>query len=203
MTGTGAESASRDTGGQYHAPPTEPASTVVTAWADHYIQFENEPEWQKRLRKIITTRCARLLPSADEVLHATFYGDKPPRTDIENLVLYNLHHSFSQAGRYGIRFEHGLDTPASPDGQQYRVGYRYALAAREGSYTQWQLGRTVASFGWTDLGEFPRKMVLAQVLAGDCSPPQRSARTTSRGGDTVRRSSEYPATTSRLTWPEC
>lgn len=164
MAGTASEGARRNTDTRYLAPsPERRGGSVVTAWADDYIHFENEPEWQKLLRKVITTRCAELDPSPDEVVHATFYGAKPPRMDIENLVLYNLHYSFSQPGRNGIRFEHGLDTPAAPNGEAYRVGYRYALAPREGGFTDWEQGRTVASFDWTDLGEFRRENVPAQV----------------------------------------
>lgn len=163
VAGTESEGVSRNTGGRYLAPSTEPGSSVVTAWADDYIHFENEPEWQKLLRKTITARCAQLDPSPDEVVHATFYGDKPRRADIENLVLYNLHYSFIRPGRNGIRFEHGLNTPAAPNGEAYRVGYRYALAPRHASFTDWEQGRTVASFDWTDLGEFRREKVPAQV----------------------------------------
>lgn len=163
MAGTASEGTRQDIDGRYLAPPPEPGSSVVTAWADDYIHFENEPEWQKRLRKTITARCAELHPSSHEVLHAAFYGYKPPRMDIENLVLCNLHYSFKQPGRHGIRFEHGLKTPAAPNGEAYRVGYRYALVPHEGGYIDWQQGRTVASFDWTDLGEFRREKVPAQV----------------------------------------
>jgi hypothetical protein len=149
--------------GRYLAPPPEPGSSVVPAWADDYIHFEGKPEWQRLLRNEITSFCANLDPSGDEVLHAAFYGDKPPRMDIENLVLYNLHYSFMRAGRNGIRFEHGLDIPAAPNGEAYRVSYRYALAPRSAGFTDWEQGRTVASFGWIDLCEFRREKVPAQV----------------------------------------
>jgi hypothetical protein len=46
--------------------------------ADDYAHFEGEPEGQTLLRNEITSFCANLDPSADEVLHAAFYGDKPP-----------------------------------------------------------------------------------------------------------------------------
>ncbi|HTZ14452.1 MAG TPA: hypothetical protein VMC78_12685 [Mycobacterium sp.] len=164
--------------GRYLVPPPEPHSSVVEAWADDYIRFENEPEWQKTLRREITSLCANLNPSADEVLHATFYGEKPARMDIENLALCNLHYSFKQPGRNGIRFEHGLETAPPPDGEAYQVSYRYELAFRSNGFTDWELGRTVASFGWTDLGEFRRNKVPAQVWlalarrrAGNPQPP--------------------------------
>lgn len=160
MTSTGSDPISV---GRYLAPLPAPGCSVVEAWADDYIHFQNEPEWQSLLRNDITTQCAQLDPSADEVLHAMFYGDKPPRMDIENLVLCNLHYSFMRPGRNGIRFEHGLDTPAAPNGQAYQVSYRYALASRSAGFSDWEQGRTVASFGWTELGKFRREKVLAQV----------------------------------------
>lgn len=83
--------------------------------------------------------------------------------DIENLVLYNLHFAFMRAGRNGIRFEHGLDIPEAPNGEAYRVSYRYALAPRSAGFTDWEQGRTVTSFGWIDLTEFRREKVPAQV----------------------------------------
>ena len=85
---------------------------VVEAWADDYIRFEGRPAWQDRLRTEIRIRCPQLEPSAGEVLHATFFGDKPPNADVENLALYNID-SFEIAGRNGIRFEHGGAAPSA------------------------------------------------------------------------------------------
>lgn len=143
-------------------PPPAPGSSVVEAWADNYIHYKPRPEWQTLLCNEIKTQCAHLKPSAEEVLHASFYGDKPLRMDIENLVLYNID-SFTLAGSNGIRFEHGVDVLPSPDGEVYQVGYRYALAPRSGAFTDWRQGRTLASFDWTDLGVFRRDKIPAQV----------------------------------------
>lgn len=144
-------------------PSPAAGSTAVEAWADDYIHYKPRPEWQTLLCNEITTLCARLQPSSEEVLHAAYYGDKPQRMDIENLALYNLDYSFKLPGRNGIRFEHGLDVPVAPDGEAYRVGYRYALAPRSGAFAEWEQRRLLASFGWIDLGEFRRAKVPAQV----------------------------------------
>lgn len=140
-------------------------SAVVEAWADDYIRFERErrPDWQERLRTEIRTRCARLEPSAGEVLHATYVGAKPPNSDVENLVLYNIDTTFKVAGRNGIRFEHGTTAPPAHDGEEYPFFYRYALAPRSGTFDHWQQGRTLASFDWIDLGAFAGGKKLAQV----------------------------------------
>jgi hypothetical protein len=139
----------------------EPArdSAVVQAWADDYIRFGRLPAWQKRLREQIRVGCSRLGPSSSEVLHATFFGDKHPKADVENLVLYNID-SFKTSGRNGIRFEHGAPQPGDPE---YRFGYRYALTERGDSFTHWQKVDTLATFGWTGLGAFTGEKKLAQV----------------------------------------
>lgn len=147
--------------GRYLVPSPGRDATEVTAWADDYIHFQDEPEWQKVMRKQITSYCANLHPSDTEVLHATFYGNKRVGMDIENLVLYNMLYSFAKPGRNGIRFEHGSVAPEAPDA--FRFAYRYALAPRSDGFRDWVQRRTVASFGWTDLGEFRRSKILAQV----------------------------------------
>jgi uncharacterized protein YggE len=145
---------------EIHGPAAD--SAVVEAWADHYIRFEHRPPWQEQLRDEIRSRCRQLEPSAGQVLHATFFGAKHPNADVENVLLYYID-SFRVAGRNGIRFEHGIGVPTAPDGAEYRFCYRYALAPRSGTFTQWRQGRTLASFDWTDLGAFGGEKKLAQV----------------------------------------
>jgi hypothetical protein len=137
-------------------------SAVVEAWADDYIGFEHLPVWQKDLRDAIRSRCRQLEPSAEQVLHATFFGAKLPNADVENVLLYYID-SFRASGRNGIRFEHGAGVPPAPDGADYRFGYRYALAPRSGAFTHWRQGRTLAAFDWTDLGALRFEKPLAQV----------------------------------------
>lgn len=135
---------------------------VVEAWADAYIRFERRPVWQQHLLAEIKTRCGQHEPSAEQVLHATFFGAKDPTADVENVALYYID-SFRVAGRNGIRFEHGAAVPPAPDGAEYPFCYRYALAPRSGGFADWQPGRALASFDWTDLGSFANKKRPAQV----------------------------------------
>ncbi|MCV7421375.1 hypothetical protein H7K45_12555 [Mycobacterium yunnanensis] len=137
-------------------------NAVVEAWADDYIRFERRPQWQELLRSELRSRCRQLEPSQAQVLHATFSGAKLANADVENLAIYNID-SFSTAGRNGIRFEHGGPVQAPHDGVDYSFGYRYALATRSSTFNHWQKGRTLASFGWTDLGAFRGDKKLAQV----------------------------------------
>lgn len=145
---------------EIHGPP--PDSAAVAAWADDYIRFEHRPPWQEQLRDEIRSRCRQLEPSAGQVLHATFFGTKHPDADVENLVLYNID-SFRVAGGNGLRFEHGAAVPQAPGGAEYRFGYRYSLAPRSGTFTDWQTGRTLASFDWTQLGSFSGEKKLEPV----------------------------------------
>jgi hypothetical protein len=135
---------------------------VVQAWAQEYVRFEKLPDWQRDLRAEIRRRCGEFVPSEGEVMHAEFFGEKLANADVENLLLYNIG-TFRAAGRYGIRFEHGRAVPPAPGRAQYRFGYRYALAPRTGSFTRSREGRTLAEFGWTDLGAFAGEKKLAQV----------------------------------------
>lgn len=135
---------------------------VVAAWTDDYVRFEKLPDWQKDLRAEIRRRCGQLVAPEGHIVHAEFFGPKLPHADVENLVLYNID-TFATAGRNGIRFEYGAAVPPPPDGSAYRFGYRYALAPRAGSFSHWQDTRTLASFGWTDLGAFSGEKKLAQV----------------------------------------
>ena len=155
--------ASAVSGRRYEIRGPSPGSAIVEAWADAYIPFDPSPDWQKALSAEIKTRCKQLEPSTGQVLHATFYGDKRPNADIENILLYNIDSSFSVAGRNGIRFEHGAAAPLAPADGEYPFCYRYALAPRSGSFADWQQRRTLASFDWTDLGVFARDKIPAQV----------------------------------------
>lgn len=104
----------------------------------------------------------QLEPSDGQVLHAVFFGVKRSNADVENLGLYNID-SFRVAGRTGIRFELGGPTPAGPEGSEYPFCYRYALTPRSGTFAHWRPRRTLASFNWTDLGEFVGQKQAVQV----------------------------------------
>jgi hypothetical protein len=145
---------------QVNGPTADNA--LVEAWADDYIRFEDLPLRQLRLRDEIRSRCRELVPASGEVMHATFFGAKHPRGDVENVLLYNID-TFKTAGANGIRFEHGAGVPAAADGTQYSYCYRYALAPAVGTFTQWQPERVLATFDWTDLGAFASQKQLAQV----------------------------------------
>jgi hypothetical protein len=144
--------------------PGSGEAAVVEVWTDAYIRFERQhrPEWQQRLVAEIKTGCGQIEPAVDQVLHATFFGDKHPDADVENIVLYCID-SFARAGRNGIRFEHGAAVPPAPTGPEFPFCYRYALAPRVGTFADWRQGRTLARFDWTDLGSFAGEKLAAQV----------------------------------------
>jgi len=155
-------------GARWEIHGLEEGIPVVEVWTDDYIPFEPAPtSWKWELRDEIRSRCQLLRPSAGQTLSATFFGAVPPRSDVENLVLYNIDDtfkSFKQAGCNGVRFEHGAEVPLpAPSGEAYPFCFRYALAPRPGTFIGWDQGRTLASFDWTNLGEFARENKLAQV----------------------------------------
>jgi hypothetical protein len=117
---------------------------VVEAWSDDYVHYQDRPAWQDELRDEIRARVAQLVPADGEALHAIFFGPLPPRTDVENLLLYNFG-SLGPATRFGVRFELAGDVPAAPDGSGYAYGYRYALATRHSGYAATPYGATAAS----------------------------------------------------------
>lgn len=114
------------------------------------------------LRNEIRSRCRQLEPSDGQVLHATFAGDKRPNADVENLVL-NYIDSFAASGRNGIRFEYGAAVPSAPDETRYAFGYRYALASRTATFSDWEPVRKLASFDWITLKGFDGEKKQAKV----------------------------------------
>lgn len=135
---------------------------LVQAWVDDYIRFERRPSWQVDLRNEIRSRCRQLKPSDRQVMHATFAGDKRPNADVENLVLYCID-LFAASGRNGIRFEYGAAVPPAPDETQYPFGYRYALASRTATFSDWEPVRKLASFDWITLNSFDGEKKEAKV----------------------------------------
>lgn len=142
---------------------------VVKAWADGSIPFDDLLPWQRELRGQIRTRCRRLPQlSAGQLLHATFFGSRPPRSDVENLLLYNVDESFRSfeaCGRNGIRFGYSNELPSqAPGGTTYQVCMRYELRPRDEEFAApWRLGRPLASLDWVDLGAFAGDKKLALV----------------------------------------
>jgi hypothetical protein len=144
-----------------------PCDDAVKACAAGYIRCQDLPDWLKKLLIEIKTRGGQLTPSEEQVLHATFYVAKRHNADVENLVLYNIG-TFKTAGRNGIRFEHGAAVPPAPTDIDYPFSYRYALASRSDGFEDWEEGRTLASFDWTDLGAFAGEENPAPVWLSLC-----------------------------------
>ena len=149
--------------GRSHIDGPSDAGRAVQVWADDYIRHgAARPPWQQDLRTNLRSLVAQLRPIAGEILHATFVGDKPDNSDVENLVLYNID-AFKMAGRNGIRFEAGAVVPPARDGIDYPFYYRYELQPAAGCFRQWRGVRELASFDWTDLGSFTGERKVAQV----------------------------------------
>ena len=114
---------------------------VVEAWGTGYIQFDCRPSWQKELRAELRARVQHLHAGPDQVLHATFFGPKPERADIENLTLYNIDDTgvtFDESARFGLRFELGAQQAAAEYGEEAVYGYTYEVVRRESGLRYWQ-----------------------------------------------------------------
>jgi hypothetical protein len=136
---------------------------VVEAWAEDYIRYgAARPPWQQDLRADLRTRIPQLRPRTGQLLHATFVGDRPDDSDVENLLLYNID-AFKEAGASGIRFEQAAQAPPARDGARYPFHYRYELAPIAAGFNDWLVVRDLASFDWTDLGAFAGERKVAQV----------------------------------------
>ncbi|MCA2250817.1 hypothetical protein JF729_23845 [Mycobacterium intracellulare] len=136
---------------------------AVQAWADDYLRYgAARPPWQHDLRNDLRTLLRKLKPSAGQILHATFVGDRPDDSDVENLLLYNID-AFKTAGANGIRFEQGTEVPPASDGADYPFYYRYELQPASAGFKRWHAVRELASFDWVELGAFPEDRRVAQV----------------------------------------
>jgi hypothetical protein len=139
---------------------------VVEAWSDDYIRFERRPPWQGALRTEIREGLACLSANPTESLSAVFFGTKPARADVENLVLYNVDGSggsFASAARFGVRFELATRAPPPPDLTTYAYAYRYELAPSVKPLEHWRERRTLASWDWVDLGSLTVAKRVEQV----------------------------------------
>lgn len=99
---------------------------AVQAWADDYLRYGAARPPCNTISATTAHAAPEAEASAGPILHATFVGDKPDDSDVENLLLYNID-AFKTAGANGIRFEQGTNVPPASDGADYPFYYRYEL----------------------------------------------------------------------------
>ena len=171
-----------DAGQSTHEPTTRPAGNIaapapalpndryrirvssdeVSLGAPRYLPFERLDDEELQAREELRTALAGLTAGPGEILNAWYSGSRPPNSDVENLVLYNIDSggaSFIRASTLGVRFELGS---RSPD-RGARCLYRYRVLPTEESLTSWQLGPFLARFACAELGAFPSHHRLAQT----------------------------------------
>lgn len=143
--------------------------TMKTPWR---FPFENlEPE-QLQARKGLRTALASLTASEGHLLAALYSGPRPPNSDVENILFYNVDPggaSFVSASTSGVRFE--LDSQPI---DQLTCQYRYRLVGAEEPLATWELGRRLTRFAGADLGRFTGQHRLAQVWMAVHSTPDRT-----------------------------
>jgi hypothetical protein len=140
----------------------------VRLWSNSYIPFERLTKDQRDAREELKRRVRSLIAGADEILHASYAGVKPPNMDVENLVLYNIDATsggcFQPSTAHGVRFEMAPALHGNlPSGRPYACSYQYRLTSPDSSLSYWQPIRRLASFAEADLGPFPSIKRLEQV----------------------------------------
>lgn len=89
---------------------------------DGSIPFDNLRPWQIAERAQMQSHLSEFEPRPGQLLIAQYSGPKHPRSDVENLLFYNIgSECFRSAFKYGLQFEQ-MSRPTS------RCEYRYHLA---------------------------------------------------------------------------
>jgi hypothetical protein len=137
-----------------------PMATAVVIDAEDYVPFDHLSATQTVLRDEIRSAVGGLAATPEQVLHAVFCGEKPPRADVENLLLYNIGAAYLKyASQYGLRFEH---SPGPRQGGA-RFSYRYELEDRRAEFSYWRPSRRLASWDWTDVGPLASERKVEQI----------------------------------------
>lgn len=132
--------------------------TMRTPWR---LPFERLLPEQLQAREGLRSALSSLTASEGELLAALYSGPRPPNSDVENILFYNVDPggaSFVAASTRGVRFE--LDSQPT---DQVMCEYRYRLVGIEEPLATWELGRRLARFAGADLGRFVGEHRLAQV----------------------------------------
>jgi hypothetical protein len=140
----------------------------VWLWAGHYIPFERLSAGQRDARDALRLRVGALAAGTGEILDASYAGARPPRMDVENLVLYNIDAAaggcFQSGARCGVRFEMaGGPRRDPPSGRRSACSYRYRLIRPGSELSYWRPARRLASFAGAGLGRFPASRRLEQA----------------------------------------
>lgn len=121
----------------------------VEAWAECSLPFEPKG-WQRCFREKLCQALRPLRPPRGHVLSGSYQTAQETRqpTDVENLVFYNVGSScFTEATRWGLRFERGYGEPPQPPGfpnRPYPHYYRYEFVPQGHPFTFWREGPVLA-----------------------------------------------------------
>lgn len=112
---------------------------IVEASSTARLPFEPKG-WLVDFRRELGTACRHLVATSDQALHATYTSTDRSRSDIENILSYNLGTGALRAGAaHGLVLERSFANKVG-----LRHGYRYELAPRDNAWTGWRTGRPLS-----------------------------------------------------------
>jgi hypothetical protein len=124
---------------------------MISISAPGYIPFEPSTDDQLDTRRRLRESLSGLRAGEGEILHATFVGGLPARSDVENALFYNVdaRDVFGSMAQ-GVRFE--LDPTFIPG----EVRYEYRTGPPEADFRHWRTGRDLAVLHTSFAGARPK-----------------------------------------------
>lgn len=117
---------------------------VVEGWSTARLSYMPR-DWRADFRDRLREEVRHLVASPDQVLHAAYVSPDSGMFDAENILLYNVDLGrLAAASRHGLRFERAIASPPdcpTPLGGNAEHYHRYALAARDATFSHWDIGK--------------------------------------------------------------
>ena len=138
----------------YHIQTDKSPELRVDAWSTQYISFEPKEPWKKGFRQELFQAVNRLNGHKHKVLHSIYEFAGNNRSDIENVLFYNIDQTyFSALPLYGLRWERGFrlskPCPVTLIHPQHHH-YTYLIIKQDHPFIHWRPGDVLARW-WTTL----------------------------------------------------
>lgn len=150
----------------------------VDAWSTRRLQFEPKG-WQVDFRNQLR-QALGALDAGQGFLEAAYTSPVRDRSDVENILFYNVGSGFRTTTRRGVRFERSFDDPPPPPKPLAGVAahhHHYELAAPGEPFLHWREEQVLAEFRRVPLPRLTPETKAGEIwlaLAGaaaDVNPP--------------------------------